>query len=366
MARAAYNVIFEEDSDGDDFIPLRRPRTIRERSNYFESYDEVEFRTHFRLSKQSAHRLLEMIEAHLEYPSDRNMSVSPMQQLLATLRYYATGCHQLSTGDYAGFSKSTAHRIIHKVSCAVASLRPNFIHFPETPQEVHIAQMDFYNIARFPKVIGAMDCTHVRLQSPGGDNAEMFRNRKGYFSLNVQAICDAKLQFTDIVARWPGSTHDSTIFSNCYRRAMFENGRYNDCVLLVDSGYACKSYMMTPLESPDRPQEHLYNESQIRTRNPVERLFGCWKRRFPVLALGFQIQLENTFPIIVATAVIHNLLRQAGEELPPDDPDVNLPKPWDELLEEGNDEQNVNNNARHARNDAKRRTLIDNYFRSLL
>lgn len=36
----------------------------------------------------------------------------------------------------------------------------------------------------------------------GGDYAELFRNHKGYFSINVQAVC------------WPGSTHDSTIFNN--------------------------------------------------------------------------------------------------------------------------------------------------------
>lgn len=41
-------------------------------------------------------------------------------------------------------------------------------------------------IARFPKGIGAIECTHVPLLSPGGNNAEIFRNRKGFFSINVQ------------------------------------------------------------------------------------------------------------------------------------------------------------------------------------
>lgn len=45
---------------------------------------------------------------------------------------------------------------------------------------------EFYSIASFPDVIGAIDCTHVRIQSPGGENAERFRNRKGYFSINCQ------------------------------------------------------------------------------------------------------------------------------------------------------------------------------------
>lgn len=45
---------------------------------------------------------------------------------------------------------------------------------------------DFFKIAKFPKVLGAIDCTHVRIVSPGGDDVEIYRNRKGYFSLNIQ------------------------------------------------------------------------------------------------------------------------------------------------------------------------------------
>ncbi|KAH7961883.1 hypothetical protein HPB52_013099 [Rhipicephalus sanguineus] len=45
---------------------------------------------------------------------------------------------------------------------------------------------EFYRIANFPGVTGCIDCTHVKIKSPGGDDAEVFRCRKGYFSINVQ------------------------------------------------------------------------------------------------------------------------------------------------------------------------------------
>ncbi|GBN43185.1 hypothetical protein AVEN_76771-1, partial [Araneus ventricosus] len=66
----------------------------------------------------------------------------------------------------------------------------------------------------FPAVYGAIDCSHIPIINPGGDLAEVFRCRKGYFSLNVQTISDASLRIRDIVACWPGSTHDSTDFDN--------------------------------------------------------------------------------------------------------------------------------------------------------
>jgi len=58
---------------------------------------------------------------------------------------------------------------------------------------------------------------------------------------------------------------------------------------------------MIPLQECHTPAENLYNESQIRTRNVVERFFGVWKRRFPVMALGLRVKLMRVFPIITAT-----------------------------------------------------------------
>lgn len=66
----------------------------------------------------------------------------------------------------------------------------------------------------------------------GGDNAEIYRNRKSFFSLNVQCLTDAKLKFLDVVARWPGSTHDATIFANSSIRARLETGEFGGSVIL--------------------------------------------------------------------------------------------------------------------------------------
>ncbi|KAJ8940706.1 hypothetical protein NQ318_009109 [Aromia moschata] len=58
------------------------------------------------------------------------------------------------------------------------------------------------------------------------------------------------------------------IYADCERRV------YGDGLLVGDSGYAIKPYLITPLSNPNNPAEHLFNEAQIRTRNPIERCFG--------------------------------------------------------------------------------------------
>lgn len=50
----------------------------------------------------------------------------------------------------------------------------------------------FYEIRRFPELrrIGAIDCTHILIKSPGGRNAETFSDRKECFSINTQVVCE--------------------------------------------------------------------------------------------------------------------------------------------------------------------------------
>ena len=70
--------------------------------------------------------------------------------------------------------------------------------------------------------------------------------------MNVQAVCIHDLKFTNIVARWPGSVHDSRIFGNGRLCTKFENHDYNG-MLLGDSGYALKPYLLTPIVYTQTP-----------------------------------------------------------------------------------------------------------------
>ena len=106
----------------------------------------------------------------------------------------------MTDGDLMRMSSHTALRSVDRI----------FVHC-----EVYFiceSKFEFFDIAGFPSVTGAIDCTHMAAISPGGSEAEEFRNRKrkGYFSVNVQAVCDADRIITNIVVRWPGSIHDSS------------------------------------------------------------------------------------------------------------------------------------------------------------
>ncbi|CAI6358096.1 unnamed protein product [Macrosiphum euphorbiae] len=309
------------DSD-DEFIMdmlyhLPRPRLFRGRSNPLEEFDEFDFKCRFRLSKESFGVLMHLIVQDVKHETKRNVALSPEVQVLITLRYYATGTFQAVIGDHIRVNKSTVCRTIKRVSTAIARLYPQFINMPRTAHERSIVQTGFYKTRNFPRVIGAIDCTHIRIQSPNSDIGERFRNRKGYFSFNVQVICNSNMEIMNIVSRWPGSVHDSTIFDNSLVRAKFENHEYGNNVFLIgDGGYPCRNYLMTPLLNTSTQAEENYQRAHIATRNVIERVFGVWKRRFPVLAVRILTQLSTSMKTIVATAVLYNMLLQQRDEMP--------------------------------------------------
>ena len=65
----------------------------------------------------------------------------------------------------------------------------------------------------FPACIGAIDSTHIQIKLPSA-NGDTSVGRKGFYSINLQVVCDHNLIFTDVVVKWPGSTHDTTIYNS--------------------------------------------------------------------------------------------------------------------------------------------------------
>ncbi|KAI8117881.1 hypothetical protein CVS40_10373 [Lucilia cuprina] len=120
----------------------------------------------------------------------------------------------------------SAGRIVTETSYASASLPNEYNKLPCDTKGMQQTVEDFFSTANFPKVIGAIDCTHIRIQSPGKNNGEII-------------ICPST----------------SKLF------------------ILGDSGYKQFKYMKIPLQNPRTRPKNLYNESQIRTCNTTDKCF---------------------------------------------------------------------------------------------
>nr|XP_034192433.1 putative nuclease HARBI1 [Osmia lignaria] len=114
-------------------------------------------------------------------------------QLLICLRYYATASFQLILGNTMNVSQPTVSRIVFRVSSLIGSLMTDYIKFPRDSDNSTQNRRLFNHLGQgngaigLPGVDGAIDCAHIRLTASRFNNMEeMYRNRKGYFSLNVQ------------------------------------------------------------------------------------------------------------------------------------------------------------------------------------
>ncbi|XP_050024566.2 putative nuclease HARBI1 [Dermacentor andersoni] len=302
------------------FPCVPRP-SLCDRGNPMEFYEDDMFFARYRFTKGTVRELLAFlpIEANDDY---RGLPLPPMLQLLVTLRFYGAGTFQIVAGDLVNVSQPTVCRIVKKVTRLIARhLFRAVVRFPGASQMSSVMR-DFYEIAHFPGVTGCIDCTHVRIKSPGGDDAEVYRNRKGVFSVNVQVVGGPQLQFFNVVASWPGSVHDSRIFDNSRVRVLYEEHRVPG-ILLGNMGYACFPFLMTPLADPGSANtpEGRYNKAHTKTRNSVERAFGVWKRRFPCLDMKLQHKPCSATSIITACAALHNLALSRREPEPVEPPE---------------------------------------------
>ncbi|KAK4876491.1 hypothetical protein RN001_012913 [Aquatica leii] len=309
---------YENLTDDEEFRELvlqdafpRVPRQFKERPNQFTKWRNEEFLLRFRLSKLVVTYVLDKIALQITPNTNRSCALSAEEKVFNTLYFLATGTFLRVVGDTGGQDKSTISGSIAEVLHHLANLRPEYVAMPENQEEIEQVRQEFFNISRFPRCVGAIDCTHVKIRPSSGGIDERYRNRKGFFSFNVQVVSDAKCLIRDIVCRWHGAAHDATIFANSRIRARMENREFGEeSVLVGDSGYGIRNYLITPLRNPHGQVEQLFNESQIRTRNPVERTFGIWKKRFPVLAFDLRLHLRTVKPLIVATSVLHNIACQ--------------------------------------------------------
>ncbi|KAL4719558.1 hypothetical protein ACJJTC_008557 [Scirpophaga incertulas] len=69
----------------------RKEKIVRPRVDHFKEWDSAEFHRRLRLITESVEYLLFLVKDETETKTQRNQYISPMLQLLITLRFSATG-----------------------------------------------------------------------------------------------------------------------------------------------------------------------------------------------------------------------------------------------------------------------------------
>ena len=240
----------------------RQLKIYQPRKDVLNMLSDAELVRRYRLDRAGVLYVTDLVRGALQSPTSRSQALTPEMKVLITLRYLATGKMQLCNSDDLGPTQASVSRAITDTLQALTQpeLLCDFVEFPLTLPEIHRKQEEFQQIAGFPGVVGVIDCTHIRIVAPQ-DQEHAYVNRKNFHSINTQLVFDASYRIMDVVANWPGSTHDARIWRESGLRTLFENNHVppHSCHLLGDSGYPSRRHLFTPFPRPQTDAQAAYN-----------------------------------------------------------------------------------------------------------
>ena len=208
-------------------------------------------------------------------------------------------------------AESVQRCFFHVCHTVKENLTQNIISWP-TPAEIEVQEEQFKSHKGFPGVIGAIDGSHIPIRTPRFC-PENYINRKGWHSVNLQAVCDCNLKFIDCYVGWPGSVHDARVFKNSVSFAEasqdlnhhFPGNRH----ILGDSAIPLKEWLLTPYRDNGHltVDERQYNFVHSSTRMVIERDFGLLKGWFCRLHYLQMDNMNDTCMVIIVACTLHNL-----------------------------------------------------------
>ena len=159
--------------------PPRRRKFYRHPVNYLnQPFATDEFlRKHFRFDHESILKICELISDEIQdkiYLNGRPIClqiqvlkislsvVKNINKVQTALLYLGHHSHQILVARHMKISQKSVSRCIHNVCKALAKKASQIITFPR-PQEFDFVKRNFLELAGFPGVVGAIDCTHIKI-----------------------------------------------------------------------------------------------------------------------------------------------------------------------------------------------------------
>jgi hypothetical protein len=166
-------------------------------------------------------------------------------------------------------------------------------------------------------VVGAIDGSHIPIKAPSKDSVDYF-NRKKFYSVVLQAVCDSQYKFLDIYCGWAGATHDSRVLRNSPFYNLFNNNapsRPPRTYILGDGGYPNNDWLLVPYKDNGhltQIQTH-YNYKHSATRIKIEQAFGLLKSRWRILQNPIDANIEIIPHIVSCCCILHNICEERKE-----------------------------------------------------
>ncbi|XP_032363185.1 protein ALP1-like [Etheostoma spectabile] len=190
-------------------------------------------RVDFRLSRRSFHGLMAILGTACDH------GWGPAIEALVFLFWLASASSYRVVARAFAMPRATVHRVVHKTSRKILSVLPKVVRLPTEDDlpEIGAGFARLAGSAAFHRVVGSIDGCHVRVTPPAED-AACYLNRKIFYSVQLQAVCDHTAKFIDVFVGFPGSAHDARVLKHS---PLYYQHRYPPpgFCLIGDGGYPC-------------------------------------------------------------------------------------------------------------------------------
>ncbi|CAM5130584.1 unnamed protein product, partial [Natator depressus] len=278
-------------------------------------WDDSQWLRNFRMRKGTFMELCDLLSPALKRMNTKMRAALTVEKRVATALWkLATPDSYRSVGNQFGVGKSTVGAAVMQVAHAIKDL---LISRVVTLGKVQVI-VDGFAAMGFPNCGGAIDGTHIPILAPEHQAGE-YINRKGYFSIALQALVDHKGRFTNINMGWPGKVHDAHIFRNSGLFQKLQEGTlFPDqkitvgdvempICILGDPAYPLMHWLMKPYTGSLDSSQELFSYRLSKCRMVVECAFGRLKARWRSLLTHLDLSETNIPTVITACCVLHNI-----------------------------------------------------------
>ncbi|XP_011858511.1 PREDICTED: putative nuclease HARBI1 isoform X5 [Vollenhovia emeryi] len=261
------DVLSSSSSSSDEELWNDESRKIPKIENFIDVIHNLmdkEFKSHFRVSRTTAYKLIDAYSISQFYPSDRTHGgseiISAELDVLSFLWFAGNKVCLRDVSQRFGVCPATTFRQNERVVNFLIDMAPIIIKFPENKE--HSAN-EFLQIAGFPNVLGCIDAKiHDSRVLKLSDINE-----------NLPAICE---------------------------------GKYH---LLGDAAYSIREWLLIPYRDYGNltNKQREFNKRFCATRVLIENTFGLLKARFRQLTELHLHSIDKISKFIISCCVLHNL-----------------------------------------------------------
>ena len=174
----------------------------------------------------------------------------------------------------------------------------------------------------FPHWIEAIDGKHVAIESPKLSGTQYF-NYKGFFSVVLLAVCDAKYCFTYVDFGQYGSTNDSSVLRSSGLYKAFEKNKFDvpapseaegfedplPYFLLGYKIFLLRTWLMRPFPGSLDHLQKIFNYWLSRAGREIENAFGMLVLGWRIFKRPIRASVETALSIIGAFVCLHSYLQ---------------------------------------------------------